>query len=88
MDKMATKCVRTISVSNASRRLCSLIDEVNESHKPVLLVGKNRSAYLVPEEDWRAIQETLYLMSIPGMAESIQKGMETPIEECSGEPGW
>lgn len=78
----------TLRATEARKRLYALVDEVRESHDPVQIVGKRNSAYLVSEEDWRAIQETLYLMSIPGMVESIEKGAKTPIEECSEEPGW
>lgn len=78
----------TLSASEARKRLYSLVDEVKETHEPVQIVGKRNSAVLVAEEDWRAIQETLYLTSIPGMRESIQEGLETPIEECDEEPGW
>ena len=72
----------TLNVTNARRNLYRLIDEVNESHAPVTITGKQRSAVLVSEEDWNAIQETLYLSAIPGMTDSIRKGLETPVEEC------
>jgi len=72
----------TLTAATARKRLYSLMDEVKESHEPVHIVGKRSSAVLVSEEDWRAIQETLYLTSIPGMRESIQEGIKTPIEEC------
>ena len=78
----------TLSASEARKRLYNLVDEVKESHKPVQIVGKRSSAILVSEEDWKAIEETLYLASIPGMRESIKKGIKTPIEKCSEEPGW
>ena len=78
----------TLSVSEARAKLYGLVDEVAEAHKPVIIKGKRASAVLVSEEDWDAIQETLYLLSIPGMKESIKKGMETPIEECSEELDW
>jgi antitoxin YefM len=78
----------TISATEARKRLYSLVDEVKESHNPVQIVGKRNSAVLVSEEDWRAIQETLYLTSIPGMRESIEKGLETPVEDCEEDPGW
>ncbi|MDD5170013.1 MAG: type II toxin-antitoxin system Phd/YefM family antitoxin [Syntrophales bacterium] len=65
-----------------------LVDEVKESHEPVQIVGKRSSAVLVSEEDWKAIEETLYLASIPGMRESIKKGLMTPVEKCLEEPGW
>jgi len=78
----------TISATEARKHLYSLVDEVNESHNPVQIVGKRNSAVLISEEDWRAIQETLYLTSIPGMTESVKKGLETPVEACAEEPGW
>jgi PHD/YefM family antitoxin component YafN of YafNO toxin-antitoxin module len=53
-----------------------------------LITSLRASAVLVPEEDWNAIQETLYLLSVPGMRESVRVGLETPIEECEKEPGW
>jgi PHD/YefM family antitoxin component YafN of YafNO toxin-antitoxin module len=64
------------------------VDEVKESHEPIQIVGKRSSAVLISEDDWRAIQETLYLTAIPGMRESIQEGLETPIEECDEDVDW
>lgn len=78
----------TLSASEARMRLYNLVDEVKETHEPVQMVGKRSSAVLVSEEDWRAIEETLHLTSIPGMRESIQKGLKTPVGKCSEEPGW
>lgn len=78
----------TLTVTEARKRLYSLLDEVAESHEPVQITGKRHSAVLVSEEDWRAIQETLYLISIPGMRESIRKGLKTPVEECDEELDW
>jgi antitoxin YefM len=78
----------TLSASDARKRLYKLVDEVKETHVPVQIVGKRASAVLVSEEDWRAIEETLYLAAIPGMWESIKKGFKTPIEKCDEEPGW
>jgi prevent-host-death family protein len=77
-----------ITASEARRRLFSLIDEVRESHQPVEIHGKRGSAVLLSEQDWRAIQETLYLTSIPGMRESIREGMAAPIDELSEDAGW
>ncbi len=77
-----------LTVTEARKRLYRLVDEVADSHEPVRLVGKRNTAVLVSEEDWQAIQETLYLASIPGMRESIIKGLETPVEECDEDPGW
>jgi prevent-host-death family protein len=78
----------TLSASEARKLLYNLVAEVKESHEPVQIVGKRSSAVLVSEEDWKAISETLYLASIPGMRESIKKGLKTPVEKCSKEPGW
>ncbi len=74
--------------SEARANLSRLLDEVAESHKPAIITGKRSNGILISEEDWNSIQETLYLMSIPGMRESIREGMETPIESCSGELDW
>ncbi len=77
-----------IRVSEARDRLYRLVDEAAESHEPIVIAGKRGSAVLVAEDDWRAIQETLYLLSVPGMRESIRGGMATPADECETEPGW
>jgi antitoxin YefM len=78
----------TLSATEARRCLYSLVDDVAESHDPIQIVGKRNSAVLVSEEDWRAIQETLYLTSIPGLRESIQEGIKSSIEECHEELEW
>ncbi len=78
----------TISVTQARARLFRLLDEVAQSHDPVHITGKRASAVLISEEDWRSIQETLHLLSVPGMRKSIVEGLKTPPEECSEEPGW
>jgi antitoxin YefM len=78
----------TLSATEARKCLYSLVDDVAESHDPIQIVGKRNSAVLISEEDWRAIQETLYLTSIPGMRESIQDGIKSPIEECDEELEW
>ena len=77
-----------ITASEARANLYRLIDEAATSHQPVLITGKRNNAVLVSEEDWVSIQETLYLLSIPGMRESIKEGMNTPIEECDKELDW
>jgi|UniRef100_A0A7C4ENV8 prevent-host-death family protein len=78
----------TITVTEARAKLYRLIDEVKLSHEPAIITSKRGNAVLISEDDWRAIQETLYLLSIPGMRESIKEGLATPVEECSEEPGW
>lgn len=77
-----------LTATEARKRLYSLVDEVKESHEPVQILGKRNSAVLVSEEDWRAIQKTLYLTSIPGMRESIQVGLNIPIEKCDEDIDW
>ncbi len=78
----------TMTASEARANLYRLIDEVANSHQPLLISGKRNKAVLISEEDWQAIQETLYLLSVPGMRESVREGMVTPIDECSEELGW
>ena len=78
----------TLTATEARKRLYSLVDEVKESHEPIQIVGKRSSAFLISEEDWRAIQETLLLTSVPGMRESIQEGLKTSVEECDEDIDW
>ena len=78
----------TLTATEARKRLYGLIDSVAASHEPVQIAGKRNSAVLIAEEDWHAIQETLYLTSIPKMRESIIKGLQTPIEKCEKELDW
>ena len=78
----------TISATEARKQLYKLLDDVAQSHEPVQITGKRGSAVLVSEDDWRAVQETLYLVSIPGMRESILEGLATPAAELEGELDW
>ena len=78
----------SVSATEARKRLYALIDEVGQSHEPVQINGKRGNAALLSEEDWRAIQETLHLVSIPGMRESILEGMATEVADLSPDPGW
>ncbi len=77
-----------ITASEARAKLYRLIDEAASSHQPLLISGKRNNAVLVSEEDWTAIQETLFLLSVPGMRESIQEGMDTPVDECNEDLDW
>jgi prevent-host-death family protein len=77
-----------LNATEARSRLYSLIDETAHTHQPIIITGKRGNAVLVSEEDWNAISETLHLMSIPGMAESIREGMKTPIAECVEDLDW
>ncbi len=78
----------TITATMARKKLYRLIDEVEESHEAIHISGKRSTAVMVSESDWSSIQETLYLLSIPGMGESIRKGLKTPIEKCSKDLRW
>lgn len=78
----------SITATEARKSLYKLVDDVQDSHEPIQITGKRGSAVLVSEDDWRAVQETLYLVSIPGMRESIIDGMATPIAELESELDW
>ena len=78
----------TIKATEARAKLFQLLDLAAESHEPIQITGKRANAILISEEDWRSIQETLYLLSIPGMRESIRRGLKTPVEKCREKPGW
>ena len=78
----------SLPVTQARTKLYQLLDETAESHEPIQITGKRSNAVLVSEEDWRAIQETLFLVSIPGMRDSIRKGMAEPLGKSSTKPGW
>ena len=77
-----------INVTNARKTLYKIIDAVNESHEPIHITSRNNSAVLIGEADWRSIEETLYLLSIKGMRNSIIKGMNTPLEDLETELDW
>ena len=78
----------TLTATEARKQLYSLLDDVTDSHAPIHITGKRHSAVLISAEDWRAIEETLFLESIPGMKQSIVNGMKTSTGKCSKEPGW
>jgi antitoxin YefM len=78
----------SITATEARKRLYSLLDDVASSHEPVEITGPRASAVLISEDDWRAVQETLHLLSIPGMRESILVGMDTPIADLEQELDW
>ena len=78
----------TVTVTAARSRLYALLDEVTDSHEPIQITGKRGNGVLISEDDWRSIQETLYLSSIPGMKESIVKGLKTPVSKLSRDISW
>ncbi len=77
-----------LNATEARSRLYSLIDEATETHQPIVITGKRANAVLISEEDWNAIAETLHLLSVPGMRESIQEGMKEDLSELSKELDW
>ena len=85
---MKAKPNTVLSASQARSQLYRLIDEAAHSHEPIMITGKRANAVLLSEDDWRAIKETLYLLSIPGMRASIRKGLKTPVRECAKELPW
>lgn len=80
--------MKSIPVTQARKDIYRLIESVDEEHQPIQITGKQNNAILLSESDWRAIQETLYLLSIPGMRESIREGLDTSFEECDEDPDW
>ena len=80
--------MNALSASEARANLYRLMDETAISHKPVLISGKRNNVVLVAEEDWSAIQETLYLLSVPGMRESIKTGMAEPLDQSAKALKW
>lgn len=80
--------MQTVTASEARANLYRLLDQVSESHQPITISGKRNDAVLVAAEDWAAIQETLHLLAVPGMRESIKAGIAEPIDSCTEELDW
>ncbi len=78
----------TLTATEARSKLYRLLEEVASSHEPIVITGKRCNAVLISEDDWRSIQETLYLLNIPGMRESIREGLATPVDECDEDVDW
>ena len=78
----------SLSATEARASLYSLMDQAAASHEPIQITGKRTNAILMSEEDWCAIQETLFLLSIPGMRDSIRAGMETTVGRCATRLPW
>ena len=78
----------TLNATEARARLYNLIDQAAETHQPIVITGKRHNAILLSEEDWSAINETIYLLSVPGMRESIKEGLTQSLDECSRELDW
>ncbi len=80
--------MRTVSATKARQNFYSLLDEAASSHEPLQITGKRSNAVLISEDDWRSIQETLYLLSIPGMRDSVREGLAAEVEDCSEDLDW
>ncbi|NDP40410.1 MAG: type II toxin-antitoxin system Phd/YefM family antitoxin [Rhodoferax sp.] len=80
--------MHTLAASEARANLYRLIDEAAQSHEPIIISGKRSSAVLLSAEDWSAIQETLFLLAVPGMRESIKTGMAEPLAKSTKELKW
>ena len=78
----------SIPVTQARSKLYQLVDDASSTHEPVQITGKRSNAVLVSEEDWRSIQETLFLVSIPGMRDAIRKGLKEPLGKSSKSLNW
>lgn len=77
-----------LSATEARSNLYRLIDQATSSHEPIIITGKRGNAVLLSEDDWKSIQETMFLLSIPGMRESLREGLTTPIDDCKEELDW
>ena len=77
-----------LNATEARSKLYRLIDEASENHEPIVITGKRKNAVLISEEDWNAISETMYLLSVPGMRESIKEGLNEKLSDCSKELDW
>ncbi|MDL5048691.1 type II toxin-antitoxin system Phd/YefM family antitoxin [Oscillatoria amoena NRMC-F 0135] len=80
--------MQTVTATTARSMIYKLLDDAASSHEPIQITGKRSNGILISESDWRAIQETLYLVSVPGMRESILSGIQTPLEKCDKELPW
>ncbi|MCA9408108.1 MAG: type II toxin-antitoxin system Phd/YefM family antitoxin [Candidatus Omnitrophica bacterium] len=78
----------SLTASQARTKLYKLLDLVASSHEPIQITGKRNDAVLISQEDWQAIQETLHLLSIPGMRKSIRQGLKTPLKNCVKDLNW
>ncbi|HKM16366.1 MAG TPA: type II toxin-antitoxin system Phd/YefM family antitoxin [Marinospirillum sp.] len=77
-----------LNVTEARSKLYSLIDETRQTHQPIVITGKRGNAVLLSEDDWTSINETLFLLSVPGMRESIREGMDTNLSDCETDLDW
>lgn len=78
----------TLNATEARSKLYALMDEAAQSHQPIVITGKRGNSVLISEEDWNAVNETLYLLSVEGMRESVKEGLESDLSDCSKELDW
>ena len=78
----------TYNATNARKNFFQLLESVSNDHEVLTITGKHGNAVMLSQDDWENISETLYLSSMPGMADSIKEGMNTPLADCSPDPGW
>ncbi|MCP3907071.1 MAG: type II toxin-antitoxin system Phd/YefM family antitoxin [Oceanicoccus sp.] len=78
----------TLNATEARSKLYNLIDETHQTHQPIVITGKRGNAVLLSEDDWTSINETLFLLSVPGMRESIREGMDTNLGDCETDLDW
>lgn len=88
MNRVNNRIMKTLTATQARKEIYRLLDEASDTHEPIQITGKRSNAVLISEEDWRSIQETLYLTTIPGMQESIAEGLQTPLDETDDELDW
>jgi antitoxin YefM len=77
--------MQTLTVSEARTNLYRLMDQAALAHEPITILGKRNNAVLISSDDWQDIQETLFLLAVPGMRESIKEGMAEAVETCTAE---
>jgi prevent-host-death family protein len=77
-----------LNATEARSNLYNLIDETSQTHQPIVITGKRGNAVLLSEDDWNSINESLFLLSIPGMRESIREGIGTSLDDCDQELDW
>ena len=82
------KLIKTIPITKARQDLYNLVDEATQSNQPIQILGRRGDAVLVSLDDWNAMQETLYLVSMPNMREDLLEGKNTVISECMEDIGW
>ncbi len=80
--------MKTITLEQAESALDAIINETASQHHPIHIAGKTNTGVLISDDDWRSIQETLYLLAVPGLRESILAEGKTPMSECSQELTW